>query len=195
VNALKRRSIVGLTGVATLLASVAGAQSVTFNSLSPGSRVRVTAPGRLHAQRTMRVVSVGAESIALETYIAGSDLPISHVLRRSEITAIDLYRVDGNKALPGLIFGAIAGALVGSLIGLPQQECDGRPSCRELGPQLAMFGAGGGAMVGGAIGSFTPTGTWVPVWDAYAGNRLLLGPAIVPGRSGFTVGMSIATAR
>ena len=132
-------------------------QLVSGQTLTPGSRVRITHPGE--GTRTGTVVALTADT--LEVRLAGRIEP-AH-LPLAELTRLDVSRGRerhmGNAG-KGLVIGAVAGVVAGLAAG--DDDCSNKLVCisRPAGAVLggAFFGGIGGVL--GLVSGVIPSESW-----------------------------------
>lgn len=180
--------IITALGAASALPPSAAAQ--TGSPLRKGELVRVVIPatdGRREQVVHGRLIRLERDTV---TIAAGGGLDVGGAVVPATPMTFSLdggrqlqrftqgHRQGGQGALAGAVFG---GLMLGAIAGA-SCENDFVPAgaCAAIG---AVFGAGGGALVGLAIGSSVETGRWVPVQTS--GVRLALGPGMLLLRAEF----------
>lgn len=135
--------------------------------LHPGdvARVSATAPPLRHF--VGRIVSLTADTLALET-----DEPVARIaISRAALTSTERRLPDASRAEHAMIGGAlglVGGGALGGLAGAAggkrcSTEAPGFP-CRDLGAVIGAIGGGVlGMLVGTAIGLALPVERWSPV--------------------------------
>jgi hypothetical protein len=160
----------------TVIASVASAAKATAQSattVSPGARIRITAPGALSpAEQSGRLVSLRSDSLVLQPDGSESALAVPS----ASVTELDVSDGQHTRTGRGLAIGALVGAGVGAGIGAAtysNPECKGGNFGECLGAGIAaaggrggraaalgLLGAVSGAVVGALVGHAHSSDDW-----------------------------------
>jgi hypothetical protein len=161
VKILSRVALAVLLSFATLAQVEAQSGGSVVPTLTPGMRIRITAPSYRQAPRVGRVHTVTADTVFLR------EQNTLHAIPLDAVTAVQVNR--GSRAMRGagrgaLIGAATGGALVAALVWF-SGDCD---YCIPGGePEYAAIGAGIGAVLGlapgAAIGAVVGSDRWHPL--------------------------------
>lgn len=132
-------------------ASGRAATAQTSATLTPGTRIRVTAPGVLTpAEQSGRFLSLRSDSLLLQPDAGGSAL----VVPRSSVTELEVSTGRHTLTRRGLTIGLLVGAGVGAGLGAatysPPRGCNNLGQC--IGEGIADPGRGGLALICGVLG-------------------------------------------
>jgi hypothetical protein len=149
--------IAGVTALGTVISIPIVAVAQT-NLLSPGSRVRVTAPDYDLRGMTGLVLRLTIDSITIERDDALPDLTLPfHRVERLQVST-------GKRPGLGLAQGAAVGIGIGTLAGLAfggLQYLTSSKEERELWFLIAVpLGAGAGLIIGSIVGAAQPPDNW-----------------------------------
>ena len=173
------RTIALALAAATLNASLAEAQNVSFDrlalQLNQGDRVTITDS---EGQETKgRIVDLSPSMLSLET--AG----LRRDLTGGDVSVIERRYHDslGNGALIGLVSGVV---FIATIVAA---ECSGCATDPEVMPWYALFGAAG-AGIGAGLDSLHQ-GSRVVYRAAPSDRRLAVSPVVSPDRQGVSVSL------
>lgn len=138
--------------VLAIVCSVVGAFPMEPAALTPGSRVRITAP-QLDARPFVGTL-VGLESDGLRVKRGRNDVPT--LIPRSFVTRLEVSGGRKSQAGRGALIGAGVGAMPGLLLTFGDYSSDTRPSPGVV----AAVGAASGVVVGAAIGWALKSEDW-----------------------------------
>jgi hypothetical protein len=128
--------------------------------LTPGDRIRVTAPSIGIEQLVCTLSAFSPDSVVVEDRGTLLSLPLASV------TKLDVYRGQRSKAGKGAVTGLLVGTGAGTLFGLiAAAASDVEETEYALGGALIFAGLGGGvgALIGAAVGQRRPVDRWEPV--------------------------------
>jgi hypothetical protein len=140
--------------ILTLLAAPLLAQ--TERSAALGDRVRLKAPKAGYRQLTGEVIATTPDVIQLR--LDGG--PTEVAVQRVEIQELLLSIASRRNAQRGAVIGTVTGAVVAFLYGPKHQDTPYSPPTRTPVINIISAAIGGGA-IGGLIGYYTRSDTWV----------------------------------
>ena len=125
--------------------------------LTPGQRIRVTAP-RLQMQRQPgQLVRFDRDSLILVS--AGQ----RWFVPRQLLTQLDASGGRRGHLLAGVLVGAVVGAVAGLIAISPEGTCTGSGDYGAVCRGVVAFSVGAGAALGALVGTLVRTERWVPV--------------------------------
>lgn len=131
--------------------------SSPFMDLQRGDRIRV----RLRSDDPFRARFLAATP---ETLYFATDRRLRHEARLDFNTVEGLDRRTGSHGhlLAGALLGLVAGAGIGALISTSEEDGDTQWVATLI---YGIAGAGGGLVVGSAVGMCIRSDRWAPVWE------------------------------
>lgn len=160
----------------TLALGPLGARAEAAGAVAAGSRVRVAAPSLEPAPVVGTVHAVRADGLRVK--LDGRDWAME--VPMASVTQMWVSRGTRSRAALGAVLGAVAGAAAGYAL------FDGESADPEEGDGRALsvvFGAAGGAVAGGLLGSTIRRESWQPVdLSAFRRSALPVSPLRVTVR-------------
>ena len=149
--------------------------------LTPGQRVRVTAPSAGLHEDVATVVAISTDTLVLERLWAGQ--PLRSAVPLGSVQALESVQSTHDNAGTGAVFGGFLGFVAGALADAACQRAGGFPQICPFKLVGMVLGAGLGASVGG--------GRITERWEPVPLDRIRVGlTAHAAGRLGLSVGFS-----